>query len=35
MIDERFRPLEEDNAAAIAAAEAVSNDDLAADLRRI
>jgi hypothetical protein len=35
MMDERFRPLEEDHAAAIAAAEAVSNDDLAADLRRI
>jgi hypothetical protein len=35
MMDEQFRPLDEDRAAAIAAAEAVSNDDLAAQLRRI
>jgi hypothetical protein len=35
MIDEGFRPLEEDRAAAIAAAEAVSNDDLVVHLRRI
>ena len=35
LIDEQFRPLDEDLGAAIAAAEAVSNDDLAAHLRRI
>lgn len=35
MLDEGFRPLDEDRTAAIAAAEAVSNDDLAALLRRI
>jgi len=35
LIDEEFRPLNEDVAAAIAAAEAVSNDELVAHLRRI
>jgi len=35
LIDEQFWPLDEDLGAAIAAAEAVSNDDLAAHLRRI